>query len=76
MECQTDAGVLTFYYFFTHWFFIGGGVNNVIYVTEGAREGVYGCTRGPVWVHVTDDIVSRERAVMGLESQAVSVWIR
>ena len=39
MECQTDAWVLTFYYFFTRWFFIGGDVNNVIYVTEGAREG-------------------------------------
>ena len=51
-------------------------MNNVIYVTEGAREGGYGCKLGPIWVIVTDDIVSRERVVMGLESRAVSVWIR
>ena len=29
----------------------------------------------PIWVHMSDDIGSSERAVMGLESQAVSTWV-
>ena len=29
----------------------------------------------PIWVHMSDDIGSCERAVMGLESRTVSTWI-
>ena len=35
----------------------------------------YGCIQGPIWVHVRADMSSHERAVMGLESQAVSALV-
>ena len=43
-----------------------GDVNNVIYDAEGAREGRYGCTRGPIWIHVRAIMGSCEGAVMKL----------
>ena len=49
--------------------------NDVIYDTDGAREGRYGCIRGPIWVHARADMGSREPAVKGLESRAVSAWV-
>ena len=49
------------------------GVNDVIYDAECSHEGRYGCTPGPIWVHVSADMGSRERADMGCESRAVSV---
>ena len=49
-----------------------GDVNGVSYDAEGTREGRYGHTRGPLWVHVRSYIGSRERAVLGLESRAAS----
>ena len=47
-------------------------VNDVIYDADMASEGQCGATRGLIWVHVRADIGSRERALMGLESRAVS----
>ena len=34
-----------------------------------------GGMQGPIWVHTGVDIGSRERAVMGLQSPAVSVQV-
>ena len=44
---------------------------DVTYDAEGAWKGRYGCFRGLKWVHVRAYMGSHERAVMGLESQAV-----
>ena len=44
MECRADARFLTFYYFFYALVFIGGDVNYIIYVSDGARDGRYGFT--------------------------------
>ena len=52
-----------------------GDVNDVIYDAEGAREGRYWCTREPLLVHVRADVGSRERAVWGFESRAVSARV-
>ena len=52
-----------------------GGVNDVIYDADGVREGRYGCTRGPIWVHVRAVMASREPADMGLASGAVSARV-
>ena len=51
----------------------GGGMNDIIYDAEGAREGRYGFTRGPLWVHMRADM--GEQAVMGLQSRAVSAQV-
>ena len=48
---------------------------DIIYDAEGVQEGRYWCMRGPIWVHPCADIGSCERAVMGLESRAVSARI-
>ena len=48
---------------------------NDIYDAECACEGRYGCTRGPICVHVRADMRSHERAVMGLPSRAVSARV-
>ena len=45
-------------------------MNDVIHNAEGAREGRYGCTQGPLWVHARADMGSREWAYVCLESQA------
>ena len=50
-------------------------MNDVIYDGDGAAKGLYGCTGGLIWVHARADIGSRERAIMGLESQAVSARV-
>ena len=47
-------------------------VNNIIYDTNGTCEGQHGCTQGPIRDHARVDMGSRERDVIGLESQAVS----
>ena len=49
--------------------------NEVIYDAEGTREGRYGCMLGLIWVHVRANMGSPERAIIGLESQAVSVRV-
>ena len=41
-------------------------MNDIIYDAEGTLKGQYGCVRGPIWVHVSDNMGSLERAVMGL----------
>ena len=56
-------------------YLLHGDVNDVIYDAEDASEGQYGCTRGPVWVHVRANMGSCEWAVMGLESRAVSALV-
>ena len=50
-------------------------INDMIYDAEGACEGRFECTRGPIWVHVREDMGSREWAVMCLQSQAVSAQV-
>ena len=50
-------------------------MNDVIHDAEGAREDRYGCRRGLIWVHVRADMGSRGRAVIGLESRAVSARV-
>ena len=50
-------------------------VTDVIYDAEGAREGQYGCMQGLIRVLLRADMDSREGAVMGLESRAVSAKI-
>ena len=50
-------------------------MNDVIYDAKGLSEGRNWCTGGPIWVHARADIGSCERAVMGLESRAVSVRV-
>ena len=52
-----------------------GDVNDVIYDAMPAWEGRYGCTRGLIWVQVRADMGSHERAIMGLETQAVSARV-
>ena len=52
-----------------------GDVKDIIYDADTAREGQYVCTRGLIWVHTRADMGSREPAVLGLESQAVSAWV-
>ena len=41
----------------------------------GACKGPYGFMRGPIWFHGRADMSSLERAVMCLESQAVSACV-
>ena len=53
-----------FYYIFMHW-----SLCRVIYDAAG-------CTLGPIWVHTRVDMGSHERAVMGLESRAVSARVK
>ena len=53
----------TFYYMFMC---VSLRCNNVNYC---------GYRRGPIWVHVRADMGSREQAVMGLVSQAVSARV-
>ena len=43
--------VLNFYYMFTRESLRHDDANDVIYDTDGACEGRYGCMRGPIWVH-------------------------
>ena len=50
-------------------------MNDIIYDTEDAHEGWYGFTWGPIWVRMRAGMGSCERAIMGLESRAVSPWI-
>ena len=50
-------------------------MNDFIYDAEGACKGRYSYTRGPIWVHMGVDMGSRERAVKGLESRAVSARV-
>ena len=38
---------------FTRWHLRRGDVNVVIYAADAAREGQYGFTGGPIWVHVS-----------------------
>ena len=52
-----------------------GGENGVVYDTEDACEGLYGFTLGPVRVNVRANMGSFERAVIGLESRAVSALV-
>ena len=52
-----------------------GDVNDVIYDAECVREGPYGCTRGPIWVHVRAVMGSCEGAVLGLALRAVSALV-
>ena len=52
-----------------------GDVNGFIYDAEGAHEGRYGYMRGLKWVHVKANMGSREQAVMGFESRAVSAQL-
>ena len=59
----------------TRWSERRGDVNDVIYDAKGLSEGRNWCTGGPMWVHARADIGSCERAVMGLESRAVSVRV-
>ena len=47
-------------------------VSDVIYDADAAHEGQYRYTQGQIWVHTRADMGSHERAIMGLESQAVS----
>ena len=42
---------------------------------ERAHESGYGSMRGPIWVQVRANMGSLERAVMGLESRAVSAQV-
>ena len=37
-----------------------GDMNDVIYEADGTREGLYGYTRGPLWVYMSADMGSRE----------------
>ena len=50
-------------------------MNDVIYDAKGTREGRYGCSRGPILAHARAEMGSRERAVMGLGSRAVSARV-
>ena len=46
---------------------------------EVAREGLYRCMPGWIWVHVRANLGSRGCTIMGLESgksRAVSAWVR
>ena len=52
-----------------------GDVNDVIYDAECAREGPYGCRRGPIWVHVRAVMGLCEGVVLGLASRAVSARV-
>ena len=45
-------------YMFTHWSLYGGDMNDIIYDAEGAPEGQYGCTCGPIWDHMRADMGS------------------
>ena len=47
-------------------------MNDIIVDVDAGR---YECMCGPIWVHPRIDMGSPERAVMGLESQAVSDWV-
>ena len=60
---------------FTCWSSCCCDVKDLFYDTEGSPEGQCGCTRGLIWVHVWADMGSHERAVMALESRAVSVRV-
>ena len=53
---------------FTNGSLCHGDVNDIIYDAEGACEGQYGCTRGPIWVHARAGNGSHEWVVMNLES--------
>ena len=50
-------------------------VNDVIYDAEIACEGGYWCTLGLLWVHMRANMGSKEQAVIGLESQAISARV-
>ena len=50
-------------------------VNYVIYEAVNACEGRYGCMQGLIRVLLWANMGSRERSVMGLESQAVSAQV-
>ena len=50
-------------------------VTDVIYDTEGACEGQYGWMQGLIQVLLRADMDSREGAVFGLESRAVSAKV-
>ena len=51
-----------------------GNMNN-IYDPDGARQGRYGCMRGRKWVYIRANMGLGERAVIGLETQAVSAQV-
>ena len=50
-------------------------MNDIVSDAEGGYEGRYGGTGGPIWVHVRADIGTRELALLGLESLAVSARV-
>ena len=56
---------------FTRWSEHHGDVNGVIYDTDGACKGQYGCNGGPTRANMG----SRECFVMGLKSCAASAWV-
>ena len=56
------------------WSLHHGDMNDIIYDAEGANKGRYGCTRADIGSREVD-MGSRERAVMGLESRAVSALV-
>ena len=51
------------------------GVNDVINDADGASEGLYGCTRGTICVHVRAIMGSREPGDIGLASRAESARV-